>query len=60
MFINLKANKPNGDFYYTSTAVVEDMYPKFDEKTRVEFILDIARVQLSQGFSVVLTSDEGN
>jgi hypothetical protein len=59
MFINLKANKPNGDFYYTSTDVVADMYPKFDDKTRIEFILDIARVQLSQGFEVLLTSDEG-
>jgi hypothetical protein len=59
MFINLKANKPNGDFYYTSTSVVEDMYPKFDEKARVEFLLDTAHVYLSQGFEVLLTSDEG-
>ena len=57
MFLNLKANKSNGDFYYTSTAVVEDMYPNFDEKAKVEFILDTAHVYLSKGFSVFLTTE---
>ena len=57
MFLNLKANKPNGDFYYTSTSVVVDMYPHFDEKAVSEFILDTAHVYLSKGYTVVLTSE---
>ena len=55
MIIDLACTKPNGDFYYTSSLVVQDNNPDWPELVVKGYLLGLATVYRAEGYTVEIT-----
>lgn len=55
MIIDLSCKKDNGDFYYTSSQVIQDQHPDWPELTVKGYILGLASIYKSEGYDVSIT-----
>lgn len=58
MFINLTARKDNGDFYITSSDVVQEAYPDLNDAAVERYLIARAREYFMNGWNVELTQRE--
>ena len=58
MFINLTARKDNGDFYITSSEVVQEAYPDLNDAAVKRYLAERAREYFINGWNVELTQRE--
>lgn len=55
MFINLRCSKPNGDFYITSSQVIEEQHPDWSPLTVTLHLWELATEHYTQGWDVEVT-----
>ena len=55
MIIDLACTKPNGDFYYTSSLVVQDNNPDWPDLVVKGYMLGLAQVYRAEGYTVEIT-----
>ena len=58
MFINLTARKDNGDFYITSSEVVQDRHPEATYDEVLAYLVGQAHSMLERGYNVELKQVE--
>ena len=58
MFMNLTARKPNGDFYITSSEVIQEGFPNLTDAEVRELLEERARVLTREGWTVELADEE--
>jgi len=58
VFINLTARKANGDFYITSSEVVQEAYPELGDAAVKRYLVERAREYFINGYDVTLTQEE--
>ena len=58
MFINLTARKANGDFYITSSEVIQEGFPNLTDAEVRELLEERARVLTREGWTVELADEE--